>query len=85
VERIAVISHIHTNIPALEAVLLNIKNRGINRIMCLCDLVGKGPNPQVAVDMIKNNCEIVLNGNWDYLISEVRNYYYVRLEWHMIK
>lgn len=32
-DRIAFISDIHANIPALEAVLLDIKSRGINRIM----------------------------------------------------
>lgn len=79
-ERIALISDIHANIPALEAVLLDIKNRGISRIMCLGDLAGKGANPQVAVDTIKNNCEIVLKGNWDYLISEVNDCYF--LEWN---
>ena len=79
-ERIALISDIHANIPALEAVLLDIKNRGISRIMCLGDLAGKGASPQAAVDIIKNNCEIVLKGNWDYLISEVNDSYL--LEWN---
>ncbi|WP_341429546.1 hypothetical protein [Clostridium chauvoei] len=36
--------------------------------MCLGDIVGKGPNTSEAVDKIKNNCEIVIKGNWDYLI-----------------
>lgn len=79
-ERIALISDIHANIPALEAVLLDIKNRGISRIMCLGDLAGKGASPQVAVDTIKNNCEVVLKGNWDYLISQVNDRYF--LEWN---
>ncbi|EQB85860.1 putative phosphodiesterase [Clostridium punense] len=54
-ERIALISDIHANIPALEAVLLDIKNRVISRIMCLGDLAGKGASPQIAVDMIKSS------------------------------
>ncbi|GGF86813.1 hypothetical protein GCM10010916_00180 [Paenibacillus abyssi] len=43
-ERIAIISDIHGNIPALEAVLNNIAARLITRIFCLGDLVGKVPH-----------------------------------------
>lgn len=82
-ERIALISDIHANISALKAVLLDIKKRGISRIMCLGDLAGKGASPQAAVDIIKNNCEIVLKGNWDYLISEVNDSDV--LEWSRIR
>lgn len=82
-ERIALISDIHANISALKAVLLDIKRRGISRIMCLGDLAGKGASPQAAVDIIKNNCEIVLKGNWDYLISEVNDSDV--LEWSRIR
>ena len=42
-DKIAVISDIHGNIPALESVLQDIKLRGVERIICLGDLVGKGP------------------------------------------
>jgi protein phosphatase len=69
-ERIAVISDIHGNIPALEAVLLDIEDRGISRIICLGDLAGKGPDSEVAVDMIRDNCEVVVKGNWDYFITD---------------
>ena len=41
-DKIAVISDIHGNIQALESVLNDIKLRGIERIICLGDLVGKG-------------------------------------------
>ena len=81
--RIAVISDTHGNVPALEAVLSDIKSRGIDRIICLGDLAGKGPSPEAVVDMIKENCEIVLKGNWDYLISEVNDRYF--LQWHHSK
>lgn len=77
-ERIAVVSDIHANIPALEAVLSDIRNRGISRIMCLGDLVGKGASPEAAVDMIEGSCEVVLKGNWDYLVSEVNDRYFLK-------
>lgn len=82
-DRIAVISDIHGNIPALEAVLADIKSRGIDRIICLGDLAGKGPGSERAVDIIKDKCETVLKGNWDYLISEVYDSYF--LKWHRSK
>lgn len=48
-ERIAVISDIHGNLPALEAVLKDIKKQNIERIYCLGDLAGKGPSPAEVV------------------------------------
>ena len=82
-DRIAIISDIHGNIPALEAVLADIENKGIKRIMCLGDLAGKGPDSDIAVDMIKNNCELVVKGNWDYFMSEGDSN--VMLAWHRKK
>lgn len=69
-EQIALISDIHGNIPALTSVLADIKQRGINRIFCLGDIVGKGPNSDQAVDIIKENCEVSVMGNWDDLMNQ---------------
>jgi protein phosphatase len=68
-ERIAIISDIHGNMPALEAVLLDIEQRGIHRIVCLGDLVGKGPEPAETIDRIREVCEVVVQGNWDLGIT----------------
>ncbi|TXK86073.1 metallophosphoesterase [Paenibacillus sp. N3.4] len=68
-EKIAIISDIHGNMPALNAVLLDIKRRGIERIICLGDLVGKGPDSAAAVDLVKETCEAVVQGNWDLGIT----------------
>jgi protein phosphatase len=64
-DKVAVIADIHGNIPALEAVLSDIKLRGIANIYCLGDLVGKGPHPDQVVDRIKAVCQEVVMGNWD--------------------
>ncbi|MDR3539721.1 MAG: metallophosphoesterase family protein [Desulfosporosinus sp.] len=69
-QRIAIISDIHGNMPALEAVLEDIKNRNIARIFCLGDLAGKGPSSAEVVDVIKEYCEVVIKGNWDYYMTE---------------
>jgi len=64
-DRIALISDIHGNVPALEAVLLDIERRGIARVVCLGDLVGKGPHPDRVVDVCRTACETIVRGNWD--------------------
>jgi protein phosphatase len=67
-EQIALIADIHGNIPALETVLSDIRRRGIRRIICLGDLVGKGPYSDKAVDICREECELTIRGNWDDFI-----------------
>jgi protein phosphatase len=68
--KIAVISDIHGNLPALEAVYKDIRKRGIKRTICLGDLVGKGPQPAETVDLVREMCEVTLQGNWDHKINQ---------------
>ena len=60
----ALISDIHSNVEALEAVLADIGTQGITQIFCLGDLVGYGPNPCEVVDRIMA-CDVCLLGNHD--------------------
>lgn len=62
---IAVISDIHGNIFALEAVLEDIKNRNVDTIICLGDLVGYGPFPNEVIDLIRKENILVIMGNYD--------------------
>lgn len=64
-ERLAILSDIHGNMPALEAVIEDVERRGIERMICLGDLVGKGPDSDKAVDRIRSICQTVIRGNWD--------------------
>lgn len=68
--KIAVISDIHGNIPAFQAVLEDIRQRGVSAIYCLGDLIGKGPGGSEAVDLVQANCERVAQGNWDDFIGK---------------
>ena len=63
--KIAVISDIHGNLPALEAVINNIKKRAVDKIICLGDIIGKGPSSKEAVDICRKECDIILKGNWE--------------------
>lgn len=68
-EKIAIISDIHGCTITLNKVLEDIKSRGINRIFCLGDLVAKGTEPKEAIELVRKNCEVVIKGNCDDVIS----------------
>jgi diadenosine tetraphosphatase ApaH/serine/threonine PP2A family protein phosphatase len=69
-ERIALISDVHGNLTALQAVLADIEARGITRIFNLGDYVGKGPRGREAVDLCRDRCEVNLLGNWDDFLPD---------------
>ena len=64
-DKIAIISDVHGNMPALEAVLADIRARGIDLIYNLGDLVGKGARSDLVLDRCREVCQVILRGNWD--------------------
>lgn len=60
----AIISDIHSNLEALQAVLADIKQQGVETVYCLGDVVGYGPNPRECVDLVMS-CPVVILGNHD--------------------
>ncbi len=60
----AIISDIHSNLEALQAVLQDIGRQSVSEIYCLGDVVGYGPNPRECVDLVMQ-CRVVLLGNHD--------------------
>lgn len=64
-DQIAILSDVHANIPAYEAVLADIRRRGIDIIFNLGDLVGKGGNSDCAIDISREECTVTVRGNWD--------------------
>lgn len=71
-DRIAIISDIHGNLEALNSVLNDIKERKIDKIICLGDMIAKGTHQQECVELVRNNCDIVLKGNCDeYFTSDI--------------
>ena len=62
---IALVGDLHGNWPATQAAEQDIKSRGITRIWCLGDVVGKGPSSDRTFDWARANCEFILQGNWD--------------------
>jgi predicted phosphodiesterase len=61
----ALISDIHANLEALQAVLRDIRAQGIKQIFCLGDIVGYGPNPCECLDLVIDHCDVTILGNHD--------------------
>lgn len=70
--RIAVISDIHSNIYALEAVLEDIKSKDVDLIVCTGDLVGYGTRPNEVIETIKDNKILTIMGNYDDAIGNLK-------------
>lgn len=62
----AIISDIHGNVEALRRVLDDIEQHGCDRIICLGDIVGYGPDPIECVDLVRKRCAWALMGNHDF-------------------
>jgi hypothetical protein len=68
--RVAVISDIHADLPALERVLSTIRATEPDEVWCLGDVVGLGGrNPAEAVGLVRENCAVVLAGNHDAWVT----------------
>lgn len=68
--KIAIISDIHANYQALEAVLKDIKEQDCEKILCLGDLAMAGPEPQRVIDFVKKQNWEIIQGNTDKMIAE---------------
>jgi diadenosine tetraphosphatase ApaH/serine/threonine PP2A family protein phosphatase len=68
--RYAVFTDIHANLEALEAVLAKIdelaKEKPIDQIWFLGDLVGYGPNPNECITKIRERTDVIIAGNHDW-------------------
>jgi predicted phosphodiesterase len=64
--RYAIISDIHGNVEALQAVLNDIKNQSIDMTICLGDVVGYYPDPEKCVELVRKHTSFCVAGNHDY-------------------
>jgi predicted phosphodiesterase len=65
-ERIAVLSDVHANLPALNAVLDYLDEHQITQGMVLGDIVGYGPHPSECIERLKQSQLLVIKGNHDH-------------------
>ena len=66
--RLAILSDIHANLPALEAVLADIEGAGLAELWCLGDVVGYGAQPDECAGLVKERCDLCLVGNHDLAV-----------------
>ena len=66
--RVAIISDIHSNLPALEAVLADLGGHDPDEVWCLGDLVGYGADPDACTALVAEVVERCLAGNHDLVV-----------------
>jgi predicted phosphodiesterase len=67
--RYLVLSDIHSNIEALNAVVQKATELGYDRALCCGDLVGYGPNPAEVMDVLDQISTTTIRGNHDRVVS----------------
>jgi putative phosphoesterase len=67
--RVAVITDIHANLPALQAALARIDELEVDGVYCGGDLVGYGPHPDAVCALIAERAIPTIYGNYDHAIA----------------
>jgi len=66
--RVAVLSDIHSNRQALEAVLAAVEEADVDQAWCLGDMVGYGADPDACTALVRERCATCLVGNHDLAV-----------------
>jgi diadenosine tetraphosphatase ApaH/serine/threonine PP2A family protein phosphatase len=66
---VAIVSDIHANRHAFEAVLAETRAAGVDEVWCLGDLVGYGADPDACVELAREHVAICLAGNHDLAVT----------------
>jgi predicted phosphodiesterase len=67
--RAALLSDVHGNRHAFEAVLEATAEHGVDATWCLGDLVGYGADPNACVELARRRCAVILAGNHDLAVT----------------
>lgn len=62
----AIISDLHSNLEAVEAVFARIDEVGVDEIVCLGDVVGYGADPLPVTLLVMKRCKWTIQGNHDW-------------------
>ena len=66
-----ILSDIHANLEALKSVIADAKSRGVQRFLCLGDIVGYNANPAECVDIIRDlGCQVIMGNHDFYTIAD---------------
>jgi diadenosine tetraphosphatase ApaH/serine/threonine PP2A family protein phosphatase len=72
--RIAIISDLHANLAATEAVIHRIQLERVDRVICLGDVVGYGGSPNEVCDIVREVAELCILGNHDAAVAGLMDY-----------
>lgn len=72
--RLAILSDVHGNLPACEAVLQDIERRDVDQILCLGDMVGYGPRPAEVLQLLRQAGARMILGNHDAAVCGMLDY-----------
>lgn len=67
--RLAILSDLHANLEASEAVFAEAERRDAQAFLCLGDVVGYGPDPSETLELVRNRCEVTTLGNHDAAVA----------------
>ncbi len=70
--KIAVLSDIHSNLEAFEAVSADLQQQGADRVICLGDNIGYGPNPDEVVGRLRQLGYASVLGNHEFALKDAR-------------
>ncbi|WP_299235118.1 metallophosphoesterase family protein [Natronomonas sp.] len=70
--KIGIVSDVHANLPALEAVLEDLPP--VDRVVCAGDVVGYNPWPAACVERIRSVAAVTVQGNHDRTLDDTRQY-----------
>jgi len=70
--RVAILADIHGNLEALLAVHADLLGQQVEKVVCLGDNVGYGPDPDAVVEHVVANCYQSVMGNHEYALFDAR-------------
>ncbi|HEX9814367.1 MAG TPA: metallophosphoesterase family protein, partial [Myxococcota bacterium] len=68
--RYAILSDLHGNIFAMQAVLARLGELDVDALLCLGDIVGYGPHPGECIDLVVKYCSHIVLGNHDRAVVD---------------
>ncbi len=70
--KVAILADIHGNLEALEAVSADLQKQGADRVICLGDNIGYGPNPDEVVAGLRQLGYASVLGNHEFALMNTR-------------
>lgn len=67
--RIALVSDLHANLQATEAVGLDLEGQRVDETWCLGDIVGYGGQPRETLEWIEKHAVVTVKGNHDHAVA----------------